>query len=87
MVLHVSFNLTLQWKDDRLAYHNLKQDQRLNPLFHNGSVWVPYVAFANTLNNDGTLLDDKTSIFAVKNKQTGKSVPYLPEEGTYLNSL
>ena len=86
MVLDVAFNLTYVWKDDRLSYHNLKQDQRLNPLFRNGSVWVPNIAFANTLNNDGTVLDSKASIFAVKEKRTGTSVANLPEEGEVIST-
>lgn len=82
MVLHVAFNLSLVWRDSRITFYNLKDDHTLNVLPGNGSLWVPNIAFTNTLNNDGTVLDEKTSIFALKEVLSGRDVPHLPEEGT-----
>ena len=38
------------WKDSRLSYYNIKEDQELNSLiyFERQQIWVPTILFSNT---------------------------------------
>lgn len=83
MVLQAVFNLSLNWRDPRVVFYNLKDDPSLNSLQVNGSVWLPHVAFTNSLNSDNTQADEKATLLIVKEKLSGTDVPQLPEEGDH----
>ena len=56
--------LILTWYDDRLVYHNLKENRIANsPSFEvTGKLWIPKIIFDNTRNNDVMALDDLAKI-------------------------
>ena len=44
------FKISLEWRENRAIYHNLKQESSLNSLTLTdiASLWLPYVIYANT---------------------------------------
>ena len=66
--------LILTWYDDRLVYHNLKENRIANsPSFEvTEKLWIPRIVFDNTRNNDVMALDDLAKITISKE---GKSTP------------
>ena len=63
------FILSMEWKDSRLDYLNLRDERQRNLLSESerSSVWTPSLIFYNTLNKEKTLLDDDSNLFVKKN--------------------
>ena len=55
-IFRVTFQLTLDWRDQRLTYLNLKEDNFHNMVsFEAGKrIWSPVIIFGNTQNLDQT---------------------------------
>ena len=52
------FRIVLTWRDQRVVFHNLKQDISLNPLSTNSTnqLWLPLLIYGNTDDEDTTRL-------------------------------
>ena len=48
--IHIQFEISLEWKENRATYHNLKDETSLNALTDEeiGALWLPYVVYDNT---------------------------------------
>ena len=58
-IIELKFDIHMEWYDYRVDYHNLKTDQALNTLSDEElrSLWIPYIIFQNTDNNEAVELD------------------------------
>ena len=58
--IEIQFSITLQWKENRATYQNLKEDKTLNALTKEDirKLWLPKVIFENTDQKDTTRLGD-----------------------------
>ena len=55
--IHLQFKITLQWKENRVKYQNLKKETSLNSLTDmTGHLWLPYVIYENTDQKESTRL-------------------------------
>ena len=56
--IHLQFKITLQWKDNRVKYQNLKEETSLNALTAAdiGNLWLPLVIYENTDQKESTRL-------------------------------
>ena len=54
------FGITLEWKENRVIYQNLKDETSLNALTQEEieEIWLPYVVYANTDMKEAVQLDD-----------------------------
>ena len=52
----MKFVMTMEWFDHRFSFHNLKNLSGQNVLTEQESqaIWIPYVVFTNTKNNEAT---------------------------------
>lgn len=71
MTLEVSYELSLTWVDNRLKYRNLKVNNTLNVLSANTMklLWVPEVSFVNTVDGQGTVMDDDTTVWVERRNE------------------
>ena len=80
------FGITLEWKDQRLAYHNLKQKTQLNALTDEEIVqlWLPRVIYTNTDQKETTRLgaewEWRTSVTISREGTFGRSGPETVDE-------
>ena len=60
--LKLKFKLSLQWKDARLSFYNIKTNQSMNglSLAEKNEIWVPTIVFWNTEKQLKTLNDKNT---------------------------
>ena len=67
-IFQVQFWLRLSWVDKRLTFFNLGNLQSSNCLTEDekSQIWIPYLTFLNTENQDCTVLDEKTKIQIAK---------------------
>ena len=58
--IDIQFEITLEWKENRANYHNLKYKTSLNALTKDeiGIIWLPYVIYANTDMKEAVQLED-----------------------------
>ena len=73
----MKFLISLEWFEYRATYHNLKQEDALNALTLEDldHLWIPYVIYANTDNNEAVSIDP-----------TVKTSAFLTREGDYVMS-
>ena len=59
------FKLSMEWKDSRVEFLNLRSNRKRNLLSKNEkhSVWTPSLVFYNTLNDKETELDYYSNLF------------------------
>uniref|UniRef100_A0A6A7G781 Glycine receptor subunit beta-like n=1 Tax=Hirondellea gigas TaxID=1518452 RepID=A0A6A7G781_9CRUS len=64
MMMHVNYNLTMTWSDQRLEFLNLNEDRTLNRVKQEmvEQVWVPVVDFTNTKGNHYTVADHEATM-------------------------
>ena len=57
--------LSMEWKDARVGFRNLRKESKRNLLskLEMQSVWVPSLVFYNTLNEEETVLDSASNMF------------------------
>lgn len=78
-----TFKLSLQWKDIRLNYLNLKEDRSLNKLSSKDvdDIWTPRVHFSNALGNVFTNLGPGSRLECLRESPSSPGPPHLPVEG------
>ena len=66
--VQLKYVLYMEWTDLRLTFQNLQPDQSSNLLTEAQmrSAWYPALLFANTINNENVLMDDKTRMTVIK---------------------
>ena len=71
-ILSLKLNLEESWKDARLQYYNLKEDEELNTLMFSEKqqIWVPRILFSNT-REDFTSKNDKQAFAKVIRSKNG----------------
>ena len=82
--IDLQFEITLEWKENRATYHNLKDETSLNALTDAEitTLWLPYVIYANTDMKDAVKLMDDLDTTIVVTKEgnfTRKGVEALDE--------
>ena len=64
------FAISLSWYENRAMFHNLKGKINYNVLNDEeiNSIWIPYVIYKNTDNNEAVTISDavKTTIYATR---------------------
>ena len=70
--LEVKFKINLQWRDARIKFYNLKQNENMNSLTLDEqlTIWIPTIVFWNTKNQLRTI-NDKTTFASVKPEGNG----------------
>ena len=64
-IFRCKFTLSMEWKDDRLEFHNLQEEDDKNKL-NEGSkqrIWVPKPTFSNTATNEQVIVDVRSDLF------------------------
>ena len=58
--IDIQFEITLNWRENRAIYHNLKDETSLNALtdYEIYQIWLPYVIYANTDMKEAVRLED-----------------------------
>ena len=58
-IIELKFDIFMEWYEYRVDYHNLKTEQALNSLSDEElrSLWIPYIIFQNTDNDEAVQLD------------------------------
>ena len=58
-IIELKFGMTMEWYENRVSYNNLKKDDSLNSLsdMELEKLWIPYVIFQNTDNNEAVTID------------------------------
>ena len=58
--MELQFQITLEWKENRATYHNLKSESYLNALSKDeiNSLWLPLVVYLNTDQQETTRLGE-----------------------------
>ncbi|XP_045129533.1 uncharacterized protein LOC123515136 isoform X2 [Portunus trituberculatus] len=84
-----TMSLSLQWKDVRLSYLNLKDDRTLNLLFGEAvaSIWTPRVFFSNAQGNIFTNLDQGARVEVVRQGTSKPAPPHLTHEMNIFSGL
>ena len=91
MEFRAEVTILLQWRDPRITYKNLaEEDNFLNKLWIN-QIWLPHLAFSNTELNKGISIDDEgddSVIVEVKRQGFPKSndLSYLNEGNKFNGS-
>ena len=82
LVFVLKFRLLMEWYDHRLKYHNLKKQRSANLLTREeiDKLWIPFVVFGNTENNDATKGDDDTEVTITREGNYKESPGHIIEE-------
>ena len=58
--IEIQFEISLQWRDNRATYHNLKDNEALNALTKKDidALWIPEVVYENTDQKETTRLGE-----------------------------
>ena len=69
-IFEIKFDLTLNWRDFRVKFHNLKQKTSMNRLtnYEKSLIWVPEVIFVNTKNSEISKSDNTVMTEIIKNE-------------------
>ncbi|XP_045110701.1 uncharacterized protein LOC123504331 [Portunus trituberculatus] len=81
-IFKATLHLSLRWRDNRLDYHNLKEDRTLNLLSHDAvaRIWKPRVFFTNAQGNMFTNLDQGSRVECVRGGDSYPGPATLHEE-------
>ena len=63
------YQILLEWFENRAKFYNLKQNEALNILSSQEMeyIWIPYIIFQNTDNNEAvSIKDTKSNIFVTR---------------------
>ena len=73
--LELKFKISLQWKDARVRFYNLKDDENMNSLTLDEQlmIWIPSIVFWNTKNQLRTI-NDKTTFASIKQEGNGSII-------------
>ena len=81
--IELKFGITLKWYENRAKYHNLKEKEALNILFDAelGSLWIPYIIFENTDNDEAITIEDiKSKVSVTREGSFVQSGPETADE-------
>ena len=80
--IDLKLGITLEWYENRVLYHNLKTKEALNTLsdMEAASIWIPYIIFKNTDNDEAITTDTKTSISITRGGQFTRSGAEVADE-------
>ena len=69
--IELQFEITLEWKENRVWYQNLKKKTSLNSLTDAeiGTLWLPYVIYSNTDMKEAVQLEDRLKTTIVVNRE------------------
>ena len=58
--IHLQFQISLMWKENRVKYKNLKKETSLNSLTHDdiNTIWLPLIVYDNTDQKEVTRLGE-----------------------------
>ena len=73
--IEVKFKISLQWKDARVMFYNIKPDEKMNSLTMEEklALWTPTIVFWNTKEQLRTVNDINT-FASIKQKQHGSII-------------
>ena len=82
--IDLKLGITLEWYENRVLYHNLKSKEALNTLsdMEAASIWIPYIIFKNTDNDEAITTDIKTSISITRGGQFTRSGAEVADEAS-----
>ena len=82
LVYVLKFRFLMVWYDYRLKYHNLKQKRSLNSLSREEieRLWIPFVVFSNTENQEATKGGDETEVTITREGQFTESPVHVMDE-------
>ena len=84
----VKFSLTLKWKDDRLNYYNLNEENLANMIDdeQRQEIWIPSLVFNNTPNNVMVANRRKGALLYVQKSEAKKAAPLTDIDENYFYS-
>ena len=76
--------ITLKWYENRVLYHNLKMKEALNTLsdMEAASIWIPYIIFKNTDNDEAITIDTMTSVSITRGGEFTRSGAEVADEAS-----
>ena len=82
--IDLKLGITLEWYENRVLYHNLKSKEALNTLSDEeaASIWIPYIIFRNTDNDEAITTDIETSISITRGGQFIRSGAEVADEAS-----
>ena len=80
LIFEAAFQLKLKWRDLRLNFKNLKNDQTLNELELKNVTWSPSIFFKNAFGNMFTNLDKGSKIHCIPEADSIPGTLDLEEE-------
>ena len=74
-ILKMKFKISLQWKDARILFYNIKPDKKMNSLSlqEQLSIWTPTIVFWNTEKQLRTV-NDKTTFASIRKDGNGTMI-------------
>ena len=87
--IDLKLGITLEWYDNRVLYHNLKTKEALNTLsdMEAASIWIPYIIFRNTDNDEAITTDTISSISITRGGQFNRSGADVADEASKRNFI
>ena len=82
-LIELKFGITLVWYENRVSYHNLKTKEALNTFSDTEleALWIPYIIFDNTDNEDAVTIYDTRSMVSVQREGSFiRSGPEITDE-------
>ena len=82
-IIELKFDIVMEWYEYRVDYLNLKTEQTLNKLSEKElrSLWIPYIIFKNTDNNEAVELDGvRSRVFIIRESEFQRSGMEIAEE-------
>ena len=75
-IIELKFDILMEWYEYRVDYHNLKTVKALNTLSDEElrSLWIPYIIFQNTDNNEAVELEGvRSRVFVIRESEFQRS--------------
>ena len=82
-IIELKFDILMEWYEYRVDYRNLKIVKALNMLSDEelSSLWIPYIIFKNTDNNEAVKLDGvRSSVFIIRESDFQRSGLEIADE-------
>ena len=82
--IDLKLGITLEWYENRVLYHNLKTKEALNTLsdMEAASIWIPYIIFKNTDNDEAITIDTMTSVSITRGGEFTRSGAEVADEAS-----
>ena len=82
--IDLKLGITLEWYENRVLYHNLKMKEALNTLsdMEAASIWIPYIIFKNTDNDEAITIDTMTSVSITRGGEFTRSGAEVADEAS-----